>query len=76
MPEEKERQGMSREEAGRKGGEASKGSEKHFTPESKERLKEGATKGGEHSGGGSSERNISKESREKMSEGGRKGGEK
>lgn len=52
MPEEKERERMSREEAGRKGGEASKGSKKHFTRESKERLKEGAEKGGEHSHGG------------------------
>lgn len=75
MPKE-ERSGMSREEAGRKGGEASKDAEKHITPESKERLREGAKKGGEHSGGGSSERNISEESREKMSEGSRKGGEK
>ncbi len=70
MPREEEREGMSREEAGRKGGEASKGSEKHFTPESKERLREGAKKGGE------SEKDISEEARERMSEGGRKGGEK
>ena len=75
MPREDEEK-MSREEAGRKGSEASKGSEKHYTPESKERLREGAKKGSEHSGGGSSERNISEESREKMSEGGRRGGEK
>ncbi len=57
MPEEK----MNRE-AGHKGGEASKRSEKHFTDESKERLMEGAKKGSEHShgGGSSGERNISK----------------
>jgi len=76
MPKEEGGSGMSREEAGRKGGEASKGSEKHYTPESKERLREGARKAGEHSGGGSSERNMSEESEEKMREGGRRGGEK
>jgi general stress protein YciG len=75
MPKEESRSGMSREEAGRKRGEASKGSEKHYTPESKERLREGARKGSEHSGGGSSERNNNEESEEKMREGGRKGGQ-
>ena len=69
MAKEEARKGMSRAEAGRKGGEASAGKERHFTRESKERLKEGAKKGGE------AEKNISPEARERMREGGRKGGE-
>jgi uncharacterized protein len=67
MPREEEK--ISREEAGRKGGEASAGKERHFTPESKERLKEGDKKGGE------SEKDISPEARERIQEVGRKGGE-
>lgn len=39
---------MSKAEAGRLGGEASAGSIKHYTEESKRRQLEGARKGGEH----------------------------
>ncbi len=73
MPKEEEREGMSREEAGRKGGEASAGKVRHFTPESKERLREGARKGGEHSAG--TEKHYTPESKERQIEGARKGGE-
>ncbi len=55
---------MSKAEAGRMGGEASAGSEKHYTKESKERQIAGARKGGEHSHGGKS---MSSGSQEKMS---------
>jgi uncharacterized protein len=66
---------MSKAEAGRMGGEASAGSEKHYTAESKQRQIEGARKGGEHSHGSgrsSSSGGGSKMSRE---EAGRKGAE-
>lgn len=64
---------MSREEAGRKGGEASAGKVRHFTPESKERLIEGARKGGLHSAG--SEKHYTPESKERQIQGAKKGGE-
>jgi general stress protein YciG len=55
---------MSKAEAGRLGGEASAGSEKHYTKESKARQIAGARKGGEHSHGS---RSMSSGSQEKMS---------
>jgi len=73
MAKEEERRGMSREEAGRKGGESSAGKARHFTSESKERLVEGAKKGGEHSAG--TEKHYTPESKERQIEGARKGGE-
>jgi general stress protein YciG len=61
---------MSREEAGKSGGKHTAGKTRHFTRESKERLIEGARKGG------AAEKHISPEARERMREGGRKGGER
>ena len=71
--EKEERQVMSKEEAGRKGGAASTGKERHFTRESKERLREGARKGGMHSAG--TEKHFTQESKERQISGARKGGE-
>lgn len=61
---------MSKQEAGKTGGKHTAGKERHFTRESKERLIEGARKGG------AAPKHISSESRERMREGGRKGGER
>jgi general stress protein YciG len=64
------REGMSRVEAGRKGGLATAGIPRHFTEESKRRLIEGARRGGK------AVKEITPQARERMREGGRKGGER
>jgi general stress protein YciG len=70
MPRERK---MSREQAGRMGGEASAGKERHFTSESKERLIAGARKGGENSAGTS--KHFTPQSKERQIEGARRGGQ-